>query len=254
MGIGSAFLATGAFSDASTQDITDLVTWSSSDTMVATISNAPGSKGFAQSVSAGVTQITATHSGVSTTTTLIVTTATLFSVSVSPVDPSIVAGFSYSLQAIGSYSDGSSQVLNSQVLWSSSNPSVATISNSVGTEGRVTGLTAGTTTLSATIPGGSDTTVLTVTAETLSSIVVEPTSVALAVKGTQQMTATGHFSGGTVMDITLHVKWQVTPRSVANIGNSQIKGAVTAKKVGNATIRASKGNKNGTASLGVSGP
>jgi hypothetical protein len=60
------------------------------------------------------------------------------------------------------------------------------------------------------------------------------------------MTATGFFSGGTVLDITSQVKRSVTARSVVSVGNSTtVKGMVTAKKVGSSTIRASKGNPTG---------
>jgi hypothetical protein len=253
VGAGFTYQATGVFSDGATQDITQLVTWSSSDGAVATISNAPGSKGFVQSVGGGSTQISATHSGKSSATTLTVTTATLVSLALAPLDPSVPAGYSLTLEAIGSYSDGTSRSLSSQVLWSSSNPGAATISNSAGTEGRVTGLAAGTTTLSATCPGGYGSTLLTVTNEVLNSIVVEPASVTLAVGGTRQMTATGYFSGGYILDITSQVKWQVTPRSVASAASPTSKGLVAAKRIGHATIRASKGNKTGTASLSVSG-
>lgn len=253
-GVGTTFQATGVYSDGGTQDITELVTWSSSDAAVATISNASGSKGFAQSVGDGTAQIAATLSGKTTTTILTVTAATLVSLSVSPVDPHLPAGYSLSLEAVGSYSDGSSRSMGSEVLWSSSNPSAATISNSAGTEGRVTGLAVGTTTLSATLPGVSGTTLLTVTNEVLTSIVVDPGSVTLPVGGTRQMTATGFFSGGSVVDVTNQVKWLVTPRSVATIGNWTNKGLVTARKPGSTTIRASKGNVKDTAALSVTGP
>ena len=82
-----------------------------------------------RSVGGGTTQITATHSGRSTTTNLTVTTATLVSISVSPVDPSVPAGYSLYLQAVGTYSDGSSRGLTAEVVWSSSNSSAAKISN-----------------------------------------------------------------------------------------------------------------------------
>jgi hypothetical protein len=254
VGTGFTFQATGTFSDLTTQDVTDLVTWTSSNGAVATISNASGSKGFVQSVAAGTTQITATHAGKSTTTTLTVTTATLLSISVAPVDPLVPVGYSITLQAIGNYSDGSSRSTSSEVLWSSSNPSVATISNSAGTEGRVSGLAVGTTTLSATLPSGSGTVSLTVTNESLTSIVVTPASVTLGVGGTRQMTATGYFSGGSVLDVTSQAKWLVTPRSVGMVTNSTSKGLVTARKIGSTTIRARIDNKTGTASLSVSGP
>jgi len=253
-GTSLTLLATGLFSDGGLQDITELVTWSSSDPAVATVSNASGSEGLVESVSSGTTQLTATHSGKSTTTTLNVTTATLASITVSPVDPFVPAGYSLVLLAVGNYSDGSTRSMSAEVLWSSSSPGVATISNSVGTEGRVTGLVPGTTTLSATLPGGQGTTFLTVTNEKLTSIVVEPGSVTLALGESRQMTATGYFSGGSVVDITSQAKWQVTPKSVAFVGNWKTKGLVTARKIGSTTIRATKDNKTGTASLSVSAP
>ena len=253
VGSGFTIRATGTFTDGATQDLTDLVTWSSSDGAVATISNAAGSKGFVRSVSAGVSQISAIRAGKSATTTLTVNNVTLVSVSVTPVDPLIPAGYSLSLQALGSYSDGTSRNLTAQVLWSSSNANAAKVSNSLGSEGRVTSSVAGSTTLTGTITGVSGITRLTVTSETLNSIVVTPASTTLAVGATRQLTATGYFSQGSVLDLTSQVRWQLTPRSVANIGNSTSRGLVSAKKVGSATIRASKSNKTGTASLSVSG-
>jgi hypothetical protein len=73
-GSTQAFTATGTYSDASTLDLTTGVTWSSSDTGIATLSNAVGSQGLASTISAGTTTVTATHagSGISGTTTLTV--------------------------------------------------------------------------------------------------------------------------------------------------------------------------------------
>lgn len=253
-GTACIFQATGVFSDGETQDITELVTWSSSDGSVATVSNTSGSKGSVQCVRAGTTQISAAHSGTTSTTTLTVSAATLVSIDVSPATATVPAGYSLTLQASGTYSDGSIRDLNPEVVWTSSNPGAATISNSAGTEGRVTGVAPGTTTLSATLPGMSGTTWLTVTSEVLDSIVVEPATVALLLGGTQQMAAMGHFSGGSVVDVTLDARWQVTPRSIAVVGNSTNKGLVSARRVGNTTIRARIGAELGTASLSVSGP
>jgi len=59
VGQSQPLTATGTFSDGSTQDLTALVTWASSDTVVATISNAAGSEGIATGVQAGTTTITA---------------------------------------------------------------------------------------------------------------------------------------------------------------------------------------------------
>jgi uncharacterized protein YjdB len=70
------FTATGTYSDSTTQNLTTAVTWSSSSTTVATISNATGSKGLATGVAAGTTTITATSGSVSGTTSLTVTAPT----------------------------------------------------------------------------------------------------------------------------------------------------------------------------------
>jgi trimeric autotransporter adhesin len=72
-GTNQQFVATGTFSDNTTQDLTITVTWSSSDAAVAAISNAAGSNGLATSVAAGSTTITATSGSVSGTATLTVT-------------------------------------------------------------------------------------------------------------------------------------------------------------------------------------
>src|SRR5207244_4400394 len=71
-GTKQLFLATGNFSDGTTQDITSAVTWASNMTAVATVSNAPGDNGDATGVTAGSAVITATQSGVTGMTTLTV--------------------------------------------------------------------------------------------------------------------------------------------------------------------------------------
>ena len=54
------YIATGHYSDLTTQDITTLVTWNSGTLATATISNAAGSKGLATGLATGTTLITAT--------------------------------------------------------------------------------------------------------------------------------------------------------------------------------------------------
>lgn len=66
------FAAFGIYSDGSTQDLTDSVTWSSSSPTVAQISNAFGSKGLATGVNAGTSTIRATLDSVLGSTTLTV--------------------------------------------------------------------------------------------------------------------------------------------------------------------------------------
>ena len=64
-GTSTQFTATAVFSEATPsiapKDLTALVSWASSSTAIAVISNSTGSNGFATAVSAGTTTITATY-------------------------------------------------------------------------------------------------------------------------------------------------------------------------------------------------
>jgi hypothetical protein len=62
------FAATGVYSDNSVKDLTTMVVWTSSDTSIATVSNAPDSKGQAMTVSRGYCSISTTFGGISGST------------------------------------------------------------------------------------------------------------------------------------------------------------------------------------------
>ena len=106
-GLNTRFTVSGAFSDSTTQDLTNDVTWSSSVPAVATVSDAAGSKGFAQALAVGTSTITATLNGKSGTTLLTVKEPVLQSITLSPANPSILTLSTGSFQATGHYSDGS---------------------------------------------------------------------------------------------------------------------------------------------------
>ena len=76
IGASQQFTATGTYSDASTQDLTSTVIWRSSNNMVATISNAAGSKGLAVGVRNGVATISAVDNA--TTVSAVATLTVLF--------------------------------------------------------------------------------------------------------------------------------------------------------------------------------
>jgi hypothetical protein len=79
----------------------------------------------------------------------IVQVATLNSIAVTPVGPSILTGATQQFTATGTYSNGSTQNITSQVTWASSSTTVATINGS----GLATGASAGSTTISAALSG-----------------------------------------------------------------------------------------------------
>lgn len=58
-------------------------------------------------------------------------------------------GYALSFDAIGNYSNGFTKDISSQVIWTSSNPTVASISS----DGTATGIAVGTTKISASLSG-----------------------------------------------------------------------------------------------------
>ena len=139
------------------------ITWSSSNTAVATVSNV----GVVNGIAAGSATITASCAGKSGTATVTVTSPppppppppVVTTVTVSPSSASVVAGSTVSLSA--TVKDGQGNVMTGQtVTWSTNNAAAATV-NSTGV---VTGVAAGSATITATSSGKSGTSAITVTA------------------------------------------------------------------------------------------
>jgi len=163
LGTTQQFGAIGTFSDNSTQDLTTSATWGSSVTSVATISNAAGSNGMAATSGTGTTTIIVASGGLSASTTLTVTAATLVSITVLPANHSIAQGTTLQFSATGAFSNSTTQDLTTSAAWSSSVTSVATISNAAGSNGMATSVAPGTATILAVSGSRSGSTTLTVT-------------------------------------------------------------------------------------------
>jgi uncharacterized protein YjdB len=141
-GLTQQFVATGTFSDASTQVLTNSVTWSSSNTLVASIANV-GSPGLATGLSVGTSTIQAASGTITATATLGVTDAILVSIAVTPANVSIPRTTTQQFTAAGTFSDSTVVDLTTQVTWASSNNAVITISNAALSQGLATALASG---------------------------------------------------------------------------------------------------------------
>jgi hypothetical protein len=251
-GLTRQFTATGLYTDNTTQDLTTQVTWASSESTVATVSNAGGAKGLATTAGVGTTTVTATSGDVAGGTTLTVTDAALVSIEVSPVATSVANGLTRQFMATGHYSDDSTQDLTTQVTWASSESTVATVSNADGARGLATTAGVGNTTLSATSEGVVGETTLTVTDATLVSIDVSPASASVVNGLSQQFTATGHYTDDSTQDLTTQVTWSSTETGVATVSNADgSNGLATTAGVGNTTVSATSEGVNGEATLTV---
>jgi len=158
------FTATGVFSDSSTEDMTKSVSWASSDASKATIQNS----GLAMGVAPGSVTITAASAGKTGTATLKISApATLASVHISPLNPTIAANGTQQFFANATYSDNTMRDVTQNATWTSSNASVATV-QSAGqlNPGLATGAGAGTAAIIVAFNGQSGSTSLTVTSPT----------------------------------------------------------------------------------------
>jgi uncharacterized protein YjdB len=212
-----------------------VVSWTSSNNAVATVSSA----GVVTGVSAGSATITATSEGQSGTATVSVTAG---GVSVSPASLALAPLQSKPLAVTVTDANGK-PINNPQVAWSSSNNLVATVSSS----GVVTGLVIGTATITATSGGKSGTAQVTVSLVPVGSVSVSPGTRALTVGQTGAFSATVTDANGTVVT-DRQVDWTSSNTSVATVNSS---GVVTALAPGSATITATSESKSGTATVTV---
>jgi uncharacterized protein YjdB len=144
-GFTTQMTATALFSNGSSSDYTDLVTWSSTGEAVATVD----SNGLVTGVAIGTVNIEASYGPVLGTTTLTVTNASLVAISITPSPAAVARGDTLQLTATGTFTDASTLDITSQSTWASTNNLVAT----VDTNGLVTGVSGGSSIIRATSHG-----------------------------------------------------------------------------------------------------
>jgi uncharacterized protein YjdB len=171
----------------------------------------------------------------------------LTSIAVAPASASIGVGGEQLFTAVGTLANGNTEILAS-VLWSSSNTSVAAVSNDATNSGFASSLTQGSATITASALGITGSANLTITAPTLVSIQLSPQSPTIPLGATQQFTAIGFFTDGSTQDLTSTATWSSSASAVATLSSS---GLATGLLQGVATVQASFGSVNATTNLNV---
>ena len=173
-GLNRQFTATGTYDYGPTVDVTTAASWTSG-TAGATVGLHTG---LAHGVTANVTPvvITASFGGKNATAALTVTAATVSSIAVTPATPSIAVSGTQPFTATATYSDGTTPNVTaaSGVVWTSSDPTKATI---VSNTGVATGVAAGTTDITAAFGGQTS------LADTLTVTAAVPTAVLPGIAG-----------------------------------------------------------------------
>ncbi len=130
-----SFAAMGSYSDGSTQNISSLVGWTSSDASVATVSSLGQVLGLR---AGGPVSIRAALGALSGSADVTVTGAFIQRVEVTPTaPPDLPVGLTHAFTATAYLSDGATLdvTANANLTWSSTAPAVATASNAADTRG-----------------------------------------------------------------------------------------------------------------------
>ncbi len=195
VGSTQAFTAVGTFSDNSTQTLAS-VTWTSSNSNVATIANDASNHGNAIALATGSSTVSACAGMVCGSATMNVT-STLVSIALSPANSTIMVGTGQQITATGTFSDASTLDITTSANWSSSNSSMALIGNTSGFQGFAMGATTGTATITATLGSVSGNTTLTVqSAPTINAPTITSVSSSSGAPGAQ-VTIYGSAFGAT---------------------------------------------------------
>jgi Bacterial Ig-like domain (group 2) len=246
--------ATGTYTDSSTQNLTATATWVSSAASVASVSaglvscNPNATTGGSATISATGATATATTTGSATVTCL---APVLNSVVVSPSPLTLPTGGTAQLTATGIFSSGPSQGLTSSVQWSSSAPSVATVSLTGLVTCNASATVSGSSTISATSGSVSGSIGVTCQAPQLKYITITRSRDGEIPSGGQvQLTATGTFVSGATKNLTATATWTSSASTVASVAA----GLVVCKTShsyhdGYATISASVGSVTGSTSV-----
>src|SRR5438445_8313457 len=214
------------------------LTWLSSNLNVAAVDGG----GLVTGQAPGAATIAAVSEGVTGTATLTVTNIPVASVTVTPVTASISPGQMWQLTA--SPKDANGNPLTGRVVtWASSATAIATVNVS----GLVTGVTAGSATITATSEGQSGTAAVTVSVVPVASVTVSPAPASVPVGQTVQLTATPRDANNNPL-LGRVVTWVSSNTLVATVNGS---GLVIGVATGSATITATSEGVTGTAVITV---
>lgn len=192
--------AIASYSDNTTQDVTELVSWKSSDTDTATILG-----GDAHGISVGNVTVQAfmgqTQSNIAH---LSVSAASLSLLQLTPADLSVAKGTEFIYKVTGTYSDQTQKNLTEAVNWHVSKPYALTISNGFAQTLEKADIAVYATHQNKT----SNTVALTVTDATVRAIQISPSNHQMAKGSDLTYLAQAIYSDGRVQDVTSFASWQ----------------------------------------------
>jgi hypothetical protein len=137
-------------------------------------------------------------------------------------------------KAIATYSDGTTSDVTAAATWTSS-----TNNATVAPNGIATGVSPGTSLITATLGGRNGSQTMTVSADTLVSVAATASNLSIPIGATEPFTATATYSAGPTADVTTSSVWTSASPGVATVDSAT--GVVTGVSVGTSVITADFG-------------
>jgi hypothetical protein len=224
-GTTTSLRATARFSDGKTQDLTGQATWSASPTSVATVDD----HGVVSGVAGGMATISAAFQGKSDSAAVTVTEAKLLSIALTPAGSTITRGSTRQFTATGTFSQGATQDLTTQVTWAADPVTVASVSNAAGSKGLATGLATGSASIGVLYQGVAATTTLNVSSPNPALTSLSPTrgpasgGTTVTIAGSGLQGATGvRFGNVPARSVTVESDTELTAVSPFGTGASSV--------------------------------
>jgi hypothetical protein len=244
------FAATATFSDGTTSIVTGQCAWTSDNLAAATMSGPTATR-----VASGTAGIRATLDGVTSRPSVVNSGPVALATVTVTGAASVGVGATRDLAAAGTFVDGGTRDLTEACTWSSSAPSVVTVSTVSGTKGRVTGVSpTGTTSVSASLTAAgslrSGSAAVGGAGAELAGLRVVPAITTVGVAGSVSLRAIAVWSDGTSGDVTASAVWASSGPSAVTVAG----GVATGVADGGAVVRATLDGRSATAVvLGGSG-
>ncbi|WP_413576687.1 PA14 domain-containing protein [Bdellovibrio sp. HCB290] len=248
---------TANYDDNTTETVNDLVQWVIADTQVVNLKNTDHQRGTLITQGAGTSAVQVLWQGKTASLSVTVTAATVSTIRLSPAGLLIPKNLNIPLKAYATFSDGIEYEVTDTASFGLSNANIGQISTAPETKGTLLNTYSGSATVNfqvtASMQGKSTSTEWVMAPATLSSIVLNPTSVSIGSGKKFQARAYGQFSDGGSTELTNLVAWSSSQSSVVSVSNFDLeKGEVTSLNEGTAVLNATLGSVSGTLNVTVS--
>ena len=231
------FVATGLNSAGNDIDLTQYVSWQSSNTNSARVDD----QGLLTSIQDGTVTVSISLAGYSASTTLTASSAALVGITIesnnaTPSDLSVSVCRNLQMVAMGTYDDSTVRDITDKTSWLSAAASAQF--KTAAEPGLLSTSVAETVSVSASLDSVNQSADVTVI-DDIQSMSISPETATIAINSTQTYSATADFTGAVEIDISSNVSWESSNISVADFQSANQ--VVTGLSQGTAVISASCG-------------